>query len=277
MKRLILSATLVLTAACAHQKPAEVPVAVAPAVKPLPQTLQEAVSSEFRTSTNTARDQYRHPVQTLEFFELKPEHTVVEISPGAGWYTEIIAPFVIEKGKYTGALRKADLNDPTNTELNKWLQANPTVAAKMNFVEFTPPTSMNLGEANSADRVLTFRNVHNWMKNKNEKAVFKAFFDVLKPGGILGVVEHRTGKKSKELRGEKGYVSEKAVIAIAQQAGFKLVEKSEINANPKDTKDYADGVWTLPPSLKLGDKDREKYLAIGESDRMTLKFVKPAK
>jgi predicted methyltransferase len=115
------------------------------------------------------------------------------------------------------------------------------------------------------------------MKNKNEKTIFKAFFDVLKPGGILGVVEHRAGKKQKETRGETGYVSEKAVIAMAKQAGFKLVAQSEINANPKDTKDHPEGVWTLPPTLKLGDKDREKYLAIGESDRMTLKFMKPAK
>jgi predicted methyltransferase len=259
---------------CASHKPVEAAVA-APVTKPLPASLEEAVNSDRRSDKNRPRDQYRHPLETLQFFEIKPDQTVIEISPATGWYTEILAPYLAGYGHYVAAVRNKDLSDEGNADLKAWLGANADIASRVTMVEFNAESGWNLGAPNSADRVLTFRNVHNWMKHKNEAAIFKAFFTVLKPGGILGVVEHRAGKKQKETRGEKGYMQEKAVIAMAKKAGFKLVRSSEINANPKDTKNYPEGVWTLPPTLKLGDKDREKYLAIGESDRMTLKFVKP--
>lgn len=269
--------TFALLSACATTPKADVTAtpSAAASLSPLPKTLEEAVQSPRRTEKNKARDVYRHPQATLEFFDIQPQHAVVEITPGGGWYTEILAPYLAEKGTYVAAMRSTDMTDPSNADMQAWLQKNPDVAAKMNVVEFKPGAGMKLGEPNAADRVLTFRNVHNWMKNKNEAAIFKAFFNVLKPGGILGVVEHRASKNTKRKNGESGYVTEEAIIAMAKKAGFKLVAKSEINANPKDTKDYPEGVWTLPPTLKLGEKDKEKYLAIGESDRMTLKFVKP--
>lgn len=272
MRKIILGLALLMTAACSSQ-PAATPVSAA---KSLPHTLSESVNGDRRTDKNKARDQYRHPQETLEFFDIQPDQTVVEIWPATGWYTEILAPYLAEKGHYIAAVKNTDMNDFGNADLKKWTEANADVALHMTFVELSPEHSQ-LAEPNSVDRIVTFRNVHNWMKNKNEKKFFKAFFDALKPGGILGVVEHRASKKQKEKNGEKGYMSEKAVIAMAKKAGFKLVEKSDINANPKDTKNYPDGVWDLPPTLKQKDKNRDKYLTIGESDRMTLKFVKPAK
>lgn len=272
MKKIVLTVALLITASCASSKKVE-----APAPAPLPQSVAEAVANPLRAEKNRERDVYRHPQQTLEFFEVRPDQTVVEIYPGRGWYAEILAPMLVTQGKYVAAMGNGDINFPQNADLRAWTQAHPEVGARMNFVELSAPDHLKLGEDNSADRVLTFRNVHNWMKAKNEAKFFKAFYNVLKPGGILGVVEHRAaaGKKNNPIK--SGYVSEKAVIAMAKAAGFKLVEKSEINANPKDTKNHPEGVWTLPPTLKLGDKDREKYMAIGESDRMTLKFVKPGK
>lgn len=240
--------------------------------KALPTTVREAVNSPYRTPANIVRDQYRHPVETLEFFGLAPEMTVVEITPGAGWYTEILAPYLAAKGQYIAA--STDLHPGYSA----WIAQNPEIVVKMKTTGFKPPQDLDIAPAGSADMVLTFRNVHNWMSKGSEKAVFAAFFKALKPGGILGVVEHRANPKSKrDPKAKSGYVLEKDVIRMAKAAGFKLVAQSEINANPKDTKDYPEGVWTLPPVLKLKDQDREKYLAIGESDRMTLRFVKPAK
>jgi predicted methyltransferase len=274
VKNILMAFVLISSFGCAAKKPVEPAPAPVQVMKPLPTTLEDAVNGERRSDGNKARDQYRHPLETLTFFEIKPNQIVIEISPSGGWYTEILAPFLAENGKYIGTVGKADLSEKYNASLKTWTERYPEVASHISFVEFGSD-KLSLGEPNSADRVLTFRNVHNWMKKKDDKKFFKAFFTVLKPGGILGVEEHRAGKKTKGAPGEKGYVSEKYVINLAKQAGFKLVEKSEINANPKDTADYADGVWTLPPTLTLGDKDREKYVAIGESDRMTLKFVKP--
>ncbi|MBA2405306.1 MAG: class I SAM-dependent methyltransferase [Bdellovibrionales bacterium] len=273
MKTSLLLGLLVL-GACASKQPEK--------AKPvIPQTIAEAVASNYRTEENTKRDIYRHPFETLAFFGLKPEMNVVEIAPGAGWYMEIIAPLVSQKGKYTMAiptLNPEKAYQVTNDKLIKdWMAAHPEVSANMSIATYDLPAKSELGPEKSADLVVTFRNVHNWMTLKAEKEAFKSFFKVLKPGGVLGVVEHRELPNKYDPLAKSGYVREKDVVRMATRAGFKLVAKSEINANSKDTKNHPEGVWTLPPGLRLGDKDKEKYLAIGESDRMTLKFIKPVK
>lgn len=245
------------------------------------ESLQDAVESDLRTESNKARDKYRHPAETLAFFGLKPNMHVVEIYPGSGWYMEIIAPYVAQKGKYVMAMpytdRKKAYMVANEEKIMNWMKNNPEVSMKMTIKGYDLPTRTELGAENSADMVLTFRNVHNWITLKAEKAAFASFYKVLKPGGVLGVVEHRELPNKYDPLAKNGYVREKDVIKMAEKAGFKLVAKSEINANPKDTKNHPEGVWTLPPSLRLGEKDKEKYLEIGESDRMTLKFIKPAK
>jgi len=274
---LILPIILILAACSSIEKKAET---AAPAeVKPaLPQSLEEAVKSPYRTEANRARDPYRHPLETLTFFGMTPDMTVVEITPSAGWYTEILAPFLAEKGHYIAAVNKVPNaeHDQQNQKLSAWLSTHPDAGSKVTFTTFMPPKEVDIAPPGTADLVLTFRNVHNWSSKHNEKAAFSAFFKALKPGGILGVVEHRANA-SKHADGKSGYVREKEVISYAKRAGFKLVDRSEINANPKDTKDYPKGVWALPPSLQGDAQEREKYLAIGESDRMTLKFQKPKK
>lgn len=259
-----------LVACSSHHSPKEKVV-----VKSLPSTVEEAALSEYRTSEFKLRDQYRHPIETLNFFGVKKEMTVVEIWPSGGWYTEILAPLLSENGKYIIADPSLEPSDYTKPRL-QWMAKNPDLAAKITTVLFAPPKATELAPEATVDLIVTFRNVHNWEGDKGKKAAFKGFFKALKPGGVLGVVDHRA-HPTKKLDPKSGYLKEKDVILMAQAAGFKLEAKSEINANPKDTKDYNDGVWTLPPRLRLGDKDREKYLAIGESDRMTLKFVKPVK
>lgn len=248
----------------------------------LPKTIEEAVNSGYRTPLNKERDQYRHPVETLSFFGLKPDMTVVEVSPGAGWYMEILAPLLAAKGHYIAAAPPSTPDNTYMAELNgkvtAWLKSFPEVEKGVKFTSFKPPTQVDIAPAESADMVVTFRNVHNWMSNGGVHAAFKSFHKALKPGGVLGVVEHRAnaGPKAKtDLLAKSGYVTEAQVIQFATRAGFVLDEKSEVNANPKDTKDYPEGVWTLPPTLRLGEEDKEKYLAIGESDRMTLRFIKP--
>jgi predicted methyltransferase len=245
----------------------------------LPKTLEEALASPFRSPLNLPRDVYRHPVETLNFFGIKPTMTVVEISPGGGWYAEILAPYLSLQGKYIAALAPPEKGGYAKTNFDKftsWVKSHPALVVQ--YGQFSPPELLNIAEAGSADMVLTFRNVHNWMGNGAEEKAFQAFFAALKPGGILGVEEHRADKKAKtDPKAESGYVKESEVIRMATKAGFKLEAKSEINANPKDTKNHPKGVWTLPPTLALKDQDRAKYLAIGESDRMTLRFVKPKK
>lgn len=238
-----------------------------------PTTIAEAVSSDFRTENNKKRDEFRHPQETLNFFGLQPNMTVVEIWPSAGWYTQILAPLLVTDGKYIIADPPEDPRGYT-TPRTEWLKTHADLEAKIIRKNFHPETHLTIVEPGTADMVLTFRNIHNWNTTANQEAAFKAFFAALKSGGVLGVVEHRANEKGK-FNPKSGYIKESTVIKMAEKAGFKLAEKSEINANPKDTKNYKDGVWTLPPSLKLGDKDKEKYLAIGESDRMTLKFIKP--
>jgi predicted methyltransferase len=208
--------------------------------------------------------------------------TVIEITPGGGWYTEILAPWLRDGGRYIGAIvdpakasseNARDYYTKANQGLRDKLAAAPEQYAKAALVEFDLGAPM-LGPSGSADAVLTFRNVHNWVNNGAAPLMFQAFHDVLKPGGVLGVVEHRANADV-PAGDRSGYMSEAQVIALATNAGFVLEEKSEINANPKDTKDHPNGVWTLPPGNRHDAADAEKYQAIGESDRMTLRFRKP--
>lgn len=265
------SIVLALTSCKSGPKKAETPP---PA---LPSTIEEAIASPYRTEANRPRDQYRHPLETLQFFGLKPGMAVIEISPGAGWYMEILAPLLAANGNYIGAIVPSETGAmfaKLNAGVEAWIKSHPALDGKIKIVNFAPPAP--LVEDSSVDMILTFRNVHNWMAAGTEQDAFNSFFKALKPGGVLGVVEHRADAKSKrDPKAKSGYVREADILALAKKAGFKLEARSEINANPKDTKEYPEGVWTLPPVLRLGDKDREKYLAIGESDRMTLRFVKP--
>jgi predicted methyltransferase len=238
-------------------------------------TLQTILASSDRSEVNRARDPYRHPLQTLDFLGLDPKMTVVELWPGNGWYTEILAPFLAQQGQLIVTNLDPQKSKPAQLFREK-LAANPKVFGQVKVVQIDPPNDLILAPENSVDMVLTFRNIHNWVSAGYAERVYAAAYQALKPGGILGVEEHRAKPGTSWLESAKtGYMSEEEVIAAVEKAGFKLVGKSEINANPKDTKDYPGGVWTLPPTLSQGEKDRQRYLAIGESDRMTLKFVKP--
>jgi predicted methyltransferase len=199
---------------------------------------------------------------------------VVEIWPGAGWYTAILAPYLKQDGKLYAAVAPGE----NTAEYRKKLTDDPKDYGKVVVTDLNPPTELQMAPAESVDMVLTFRNVHNWIRSGYAEDVFKAIYLALKPGGVLGLEEHRGDPNApQDPKAASGYVREDYVIKLAEQAGFQLVGRSEINANPKDTKNYPDGVWTLPPTLRLKDVDRSKYQAIGESDRMTLKFVKPLK
>lgn len=247
--------------------------------RPLPKTINEAVSSEFRNPENKVRDPYRHPAETLEFFGLKPNMTVIEITPGTGWYMEILAPYLASQGQYIAAMMPDSTGEyvkTLNEKISAWKTQNPEASTNIKTVIFSPKEKEALDVTNTADMILTFRNTHGWVRDGVGENVFKSFFAALKPGGVLGVVQHRANPKTKrDPKAKSGYVREQDVIALAKKAGFKLAAQSEINANPKDTKNYPEGVWTLPPVLRLKEQEKEKYLAIGESDRMTLKFVKP--
>jgi predicted methyltransferase len=241
--------------------------------------LDAVLAGSWRSATNKARDVYRHPKGTLQFFGLQPDQTVIEITPGGGWYSEILAPLLRDNGHYVAAVAgSSDSESSQNASaLRAKFTADPAEYGKASIVTFNPKAPV-FGAPGSADMVLTFRNVHNWAVAGTASAMFKAFYAVLKPGGTLGVVDHRAAEgASFDSVKDSGYLPTEYVIKLATDAGFKLDAQSEINANPKDTKDYPKGVWTLPPTLTLGDQDRAKYLAIGESDRMTLRFVKAAK
>ena len=243
--------------------------------------LDAAIAGSWRDPKNTPRDVYRHPRQTLSFFGVQPEHTVIEITPGGGWYAEILAPYLRESGRYVAAVWDDAIPGQPGYryDLNKRLRAkfagNPAVYGTPDVRVFDPKAP-NFGPAGSADVVVTFRNAHNWVSDGNAEAYFKAYFDVLRPGGTLGLSDHRA-KPGTDLATMKqsGYLTEALVIDLAQQAGFVLDEKSEVNANPKDTADHPNGVWTLPPNNRHDAADAAKYQAIGESDRMTLRFTKP--
>jgi predicted methyltransferase len=242
--------------------------------------LQAAVAAPTRTPANVARDRYRHPAETLAFFGVEPDDTVVEIWPGGGWYTEILAPYLASGG---GRLIIAT-PDGQPGGVAKLPDAHPALYGSLTSATFPAfdAAAQRVPEG-TADVVLTFRNVHNWRmgyrrddKQDYSAEAFRQIYAMLKPGGILGVVDHRLPEgASAERERTSGYIKVATVRQLAEQAGFRLVGSSQINANPGDSADWPDGVWTLPPSLRLGDQDRARYLAIGESDRMTLKFQKP--
>ena len=242
--------------------------------------LQQAVAHSGRTPANVARDRFRHPVQTLDFFEVDPNDTVVEIWPGGGWYTELLTPYLATGGGKLYVVAP----EWGRSGIDKLKKANPSLYGAVEVADFpTFDSKAQRTPDGAADVVLTFRNVHNWRmgyrredKRDYSAEAFRQIYAMLKPGGVLGVVDHRLPESaSAERERSSGYIKVSTVRALAEAAGFRLDATSEINANPQDTADWPDGVWTLPPSLALKDKDRERYVAIGESDRMTLKFIKP--
>jgi predicted methyltransferase len=242
--------------------------------------LAAIVASPDRNPANRARDPYRHPEATLSFFGVTPDSVVVEILPGrSGYWTEILAPYLKDHGHYIAAVGdRASTSKETREAIEAFeaeFAATPERYGAIEVAEFSGDLHA-VAAPESADFVLTFRNIHNWMARGRAAAAFSAFYDALKPGGVLGLEEHRArADAAQDPLAGSGYVREDFAIALAEAAGFKLAGKSEINANPKDTKDYSVGVWALPPTYRLKDVDREKYAAIGESDRFTLKFVKP--
>lgn len=257
------------------------PGAGAQAASAAESALEKALAGAHRSEANRARDVHRHPRETLLFFGLEPHMHVVEITPGGGWYTEVLAPVLREKGRLYAAHYYVD--ESTHRYYQKGraayldkLARDPAIYDKVVVTSIDAPKHVDIAPKASADLVLTFRNVHNWTAAGNDQAMFRAFFDALKPGGVLGVVEHRAkeGTPLPEMK-RSGYMTEAYVIQLAETAGFKLAARSEINANAKDTRDHPRGVWSLPPTLRGGAEDRERFLAIGESDRMTLRFVKP--
>lgn len=244
--------------------------------------LKAAIAGAHRTPAYAARDVWRHPYETLSLFGIRPDQTVIELVPGGGWYTEILAPYLRDKGRLILAA-----DDPESTQayarrsaerLKAKLAAQPQVYDKVELAVFAPPAKLQYASPASADLVLTFRNVHNWAADGEAEtlAVFKSVFASLKPGGVFGVIDHRLpAARIQDPKVGSGYVHEAYVQRLAESAGFRLESKSELNANPKDMADHENGVWALPPTYANKDKDRARYEAIGESDRLTMKFVKP--
>lgn len=244
--------------------------------------LQAAIDHPIRSSANKARDQHRHPLETLSFFEVTPKSTVVEVSPGGGWYTEILAPLLQQNGQYYAAHHptdaKSEYAQKSLAAYKAKLAADP-VYSKVVVTGFAPVAGQKIAPDGSADVVVTFRNLHNWYMQKGDESLlnaYQSFYAALKPGGVLGVVEHRLPESKLGTDWKKsGYMPQSLAVKLAEQAGFVLEATSEVNANPRDTADHKSGVWALPPSLANKETDKAKYLAIGESDRMTLKFRKP--
>ena len=244
--------------------------------------LDTTIAGAHRTAAFKARDPYRHPKETLLYFGIRPDSHVAEIWPGAGWYAEILAPYLHDRGRYYAAHFHVDdktieMYRKSRIAFQEKVAKDPALYGRTVITAIRAPEQTAFAPRASLDLVLTFRNVHNWaVESGNDQAMFNAFFDALKPGGALGVVEHRArpGTSLEDMK-RSGYMTEAYVIALAEKAGFKLGGRSEANANPRDTKDYAVGVWALPPTYRNGNVDRQKYAGIGESDRMTLKFVKP--
>ena len=269
MKNWIVAATLALGLCSAAQAEADL-------------ALKAALAGAQRTPAFVARDSWRHPYETLQFFGLRPDMTVVEIAPGGGWYTEILAPYLRDTGRLVLAA-----DDPVSSNayhrrsaerLRAKLGAQPTVYDRVQLAVFAPPAQMQIAAPASVDLVLTFRNVHNWAADGDDtvRAVFKSVFDSLKPGGSFGVVDHRLpADRLQDAKASSGYLQLAYVVRLAEGAGLKLAGASELNANPKDTADHPGGVWALPPTYANKDTDRARFEAIGESDRFTLRFVKP--
>jgi len=268
--------TLIAAALLAPLMPlaAWAPATAQAATAPSPE-IAAAVADTRRKEGNRARDAYRHPAETLSFFGVKPDQTVVEIWPSGGWYMEILAPMLRENGHYIGATPASGRGRDATVAL---MQGDPKRFDKVHLTVLDPKAVSEIAPAGTADVVVTFRNVHNFLMAGDAAAaqVFADMYKALKPGGVLGVVDHRLPESADVARKkESGYIKKSTVVRLAEAAGFKLAAESEVNANPKDTTDWPKGVWTLPPGYAEGDATKAKYAAIGESDRFTLKFVKP--
>lgn len=278
--RILAFAIALAAAACGPNLPPD--VATTTKTQSPEAAIRAAVAMPHRSEANRKRDVYRHPIETLSFFGLRPDMTVVEMFPGQGWYTEILAPLLAEKGKLI--VTSVDPNGPQDKpgfkaahDLQERFKAQPELFGKVQVTRIDAPDNFVLGPDGSADMVLTFRSVHDWVRDGVADKVFAAMFKVLKPGGTLGLVAHVSPNADPANVGKTGYLTEGYVIELAKKAGFTLAARSDVNANPKDTHDWPEGVWTLPPTYRLGDKNRDLYATIGESDRMTLRFVKPGK
>ncbi|MGX5173167.1 class I SAM-dependent methyltransferase [Aliikangiella sp. IMCC44653] len=245
------------------------------------QKLAKIIASEHRTPKNQQRDKYRNPLETLTFFGIQDSMTVAEISPGGGWYTEILAPYLKDNGLYIAAgYDPESANDyykKSAARFKQKLDANPELYAKVKLGIMQAPDKIDFAAPESVDLVLSFRNTHNWHSKNQAETVYAAIYAALKPGGTFGLVQHRAGPQTKDTTGKHGYLKQEDVIALAKKVGFVVMATSEINANPKDTQNHSSGVWTLPPVLRAEGEEKQKVLAIGESDRMTIKFTKPAK
>jgi len=279
MNRLLIAASALFLSGAVLAQDAVSPPQITQAQQ---QALGDAVASTSRGITNVMRDAYRNPQHTLAFFGITPGQTVIEVWPGAGWYTEILAPLLRDEGKLIAAHFDPESDVAffrrSRADFAAKLAEDPQWYDKVELSTLNYDPQLPLAEPGSADRVLTFRNVHNWLAAGDDKAaqVFDKFYAALKPGGMLGVVEHqaRAGTSLEDMI-KTGYVTQAKVRELAEAAGFEMISISPVNQNVQDTKDHPEGVWTLPPTLRLGDKDRARYLAIGESDRMTLLFIKP--
>lgn len=286
----ILSATLLASVAIAApalaQKKAAKPAAAAPVLDPATaQLLDAAIAGDHRTPEEKARDVYRNPKQALAFYGLKSTMTVIEVSPGGGWWTDILAPVLRDGGKLQVAMN-TNLNSGARRGLGDTLTryaATPKVFDKVEIIPYAPSQGTKIGADGSADMVLVFRHMHGLVGGNLAPKALKLYFDALKPGGVLAIEQHRWPDDKPYPAGKAtpgadpiGYLKEADVIALATAAGFRLDGRSEVNANAKDTRDHPDGVWSLPPTLRGGETNKAKFLAIGESDRMTLRFVKPA-
>jgi len=241
--------------------------------------LDKILAGSHRSAENSARDEYRHPKETLLFFGIRERMRVLEVWPEPGWYTEVIAPLVQQHGKYYAAVIAPDPHSRyvSNrlTDFQSKLAARPDLYGQVTTVTF-PSDGGDVVPPGSLDMIVTFRNIHNWMARDSAGQAFATMYRALKPGGVLGVVEHRGNPAvEQDPKAKSGYVNEDYAIRLIEGQGFKLEGKSQVNANPKDTKDYEQGVWTLPPTYRLGSQDHDRYAQIGESDRFTLKFVKP--
>ena len=274
---LLVSLCMLATALAAAADTKSTTAAAAKAPDP---ALLKAVSDPARTPKYVARDPFRHPAEELAYFGLKPNMTVVEVWPGGGYWTEILGPYLKSSGHYYAAVTVTGESQEEDKGTAAW---RTRMEAKKDHIGTLTITELGKGHYDvappgSADLIVTFRNLHNWMGGGYVDEALKGIYTSLKPGGILGIEDHRgLDTKPQDPKAKSGYVRQDYTIALARKAGFEFVGASEINANPKDTKEYPEGVWTLPPTLALGAKDREKYVAIGESDNYVLKFRKPAK
>jgi predicted methyltransferase len=284
MSRTLLAASVIAAtlSACASLPAATTRTTAAPVTDAATIALIErTLAGDHRSAANRARDVYRHPKETLAFFGLRKDMTVMEVWPGGGgWYTEVLAPVLRDHGRYIAASwdPKTDSKytlDNLKAYSDK-LASRPDLYGKATVTALQYPNELKPVPGGSVDMVLTFRNLHNWMSREAAEPMLAAMFRALKPGGILGMVEHRASNDlPQDPHAKSGYVREDYAIALAEAAGFELIGRSNLNANPKDTKDYPQGVWSLPPTFREGDVNRDRYAAIGESDRFTLRFRKP--